>query len=331
VNEQLITEYLLGAASEYEQERLDEMSLTDDEFVDRLRAIENDLIDSYVTGELSGDALTRFNAHYLASPRRREKVEFAETFLGFADRSVAPQARDTRATASASPETQETIRREALRPRFFALLRPTLQWGLAAAALVILLGGGYLFVENLRLRNQMAQTQAERAALEQREQELQQQLDQQRSLDAETEKELAQVRDRLTQLEQQLTAGQQQAKPEPEQRDAKVLAFNLSPQTRGIGPIPTLAVPAGTDYVALILELEGADFPAYRAALKNRATGQILWRSDKLKTSGKNKVLSVSLRASLLNSQNYVLDLSGISAKGVAENIGSYAFKVAKQ
>lgn len=328
VNEQE-TEYLLGAVSESEQERLDEMSVSDDEFADRLRAVENDLIDSYVRGELSGDILTRFNSHYLASPRRREKVDFAERFLGFADGSVAPQARDTRATASASPEARETIRREPLRPRFFALLRPALQWGLAAAALVILLGGGYLFVENLRLRNQMVQSRAEQASLEQREQELQRQLAEKRSSDAETEDELARVRERLAQLEQQVAG--QHGKQEPEQRDLKVLAFNVAPQTRGIGHIPTLTVPPGTDYVALTLQLETNDFSAYQAALKNPATGKVVWRSGMLRTGGKGKTVGIRVPASLLNQQNYVVELSGISPGGAAQSVDSYPFRVVTQ
>lgn len=330
-DKQVVTQYLLGALSEAEQERLDEMSLTDDEFADRLRVVENDLIDSYVGGELSGEALTRFNTHYLASPGRRERVRFAESLLAFADKAVAAQARDTSSSAPTSHAEREPGFREASRWRFFAPLRPALQWGLAAAVLLILIGGSYLFVENLRLRNQMAQEQAERAGLEKREQDLQRQLDQQRSLDAETEKELTQVRHRLAQLEQQQAAGRQEPKPEPDQRDLKVVAFNLSPQTRGIGQIPTLTIPAAADYVALSLELEAEDFQGYRAALKNPATNQIVWRSGRLKASGKDKTVHVRLPAGSLNSQNYLIELSGISAKGLAENAGSYSFKVVKQ
>ena len=62
-----------------------------------------------------------------------------------------------------------------------------------------MLAGGYLWLENARLRNQMAQTQAERAALQQREQDLQKQLDEQRSANAQTASELAGVRERLAQ------------------------------------------------------------------------------------------------------------------------------------
>ena len=79
-NDQLITQYLLGSLSVPETERLDELSLTDDEFATRLQSVENDLVDAYVLGELSGETLQQFNSFYLSSPRRREKVKFAQVF-----------------------------------------------------------------------------------------------------------------------------------------------------------------------------------------------------------------------------------------------------------
>lgn len=319
LDEQNITDYLLGATSEAETERLDEISLTDDAFAQRLRTVENDLVDAYVRRELSGYEVAGFESHYLASSRRREKVAFAEAFLNVVDRLTTAQAKEA------------TIKTSLRRPGWFSFLAapsPALQWGLAAVALVILLGGGYLMVENLRLRNQMEQAQAERGELEQRERELQRQLAEQRSSDAETEKELARVRDELAQLEQ--VAGDEQ-RGNANQRDLKIIAFNLAPQTRGIGQIRTLVVPPGTDYVALTLELETDAFPAFRAALKNPATGQIVWRSGKVKPGGRRRTLRVRLPASLLNAQNYLVELSGVSSDGVAEIVSSYPFRVGTQ
>ncbi len=305
LDEQLITDYLLGALPENETEQLDEMSLTDDDFADRLNAVENDLVDAYVRGELSEDTLARFESQYLASPKRREKVSFAQTLLNIVDKSTIAQIEEARQKPGWSS--------------FFAVPRLSLQWGFAAVALVLLATGGYLMFENMRLSNQISQTQAERAALEQRELELRRRLAQQHSSDNETMKELARVRDRLAQVEQ-LAASQQ--------REVKLIAFNLSPQTRGIGKIPLLAVPAGTDYVALSLELEANDFSAYQVALKNPATGKILWLSGKLKAVDTNRSVQFGLPANLLHSQNYVLELSGISPSGGAEIVSSYPFRV---
>src|SRR5712664_4098517 len=84
-----ITQYLLGALPEAETERLDELSFTDDEFTDSLTAVEKDLVDSFVHGELTGGELERFKAHYLASPVRRERVAFAQAFQVLGERESA--------------------------------------------------------------------------------------------------------------------------------------------------------------------------------------------------------------------------------------------------
>ena len=73
----LLTQYLLGALPEDQTERVDEASITNDEIALRLRAMENDLVDAYVRGELSGETLERFESAYLANPERRKRVVFA--------------------------------------------------------------------------------------------------------------------------------------------------------------------------------------------------------------------------------------------------------------
>lgn len=85
-----LTRYLLGALPEAQAEQLDELSVIDDEFADRLRVAETDLIDAYVRGSLTGDERARFDSHYLASPRRRAKVAFAKRFLNAVDAQPAP-------------------------------------------------------------------------------------------------------------------------------------------------------------------------------------------------------------------------------------------------
>ncbi len=329
-DDEFVARYLLGSLTGEETERLDELSITDDELAGRLAAIEHDLVDAYVRGELSGEELTRFKSHYLASSKRLDKVECAEAFLAFWDKSVPVQSEDTRSTTPAGPAARETLLRPATRSRFFPLPRLAPQWVLAAAALLLLIvGGAYLAVDNLRLRDQIAQSRVE---LEQREQALQRQLEGQKSSDAETERELASVRERLAQLQRDVGGSQQKETPATaQQRDLNVLAFSLTPQTRDASQIARLDVPAGTDYVALTLALEADDFPAYRATLKNPATGQIIWRSGRLKASDQHKTVRVSPRANLLNPQNYVLELYGISTTSTGDLVGSYPFRVVRQ
>jgi hypothetical protein len=129
----------------------------------------------------------------------------------------------------------------------------------------------------LRLRNQIAETKAERMLLKQREQELQQQLEKQHSLDTEKAKELARIRERLAKLEQQLVASGENK--EVQQNDVRLIAFELSPPTRGTRKAPTLVIPAGTNSLTLTLALEPNDSTAFQVMLKNLSTNKILWKS----------------------------------------------------
>ena len=118
---QILVPYLLGVLPGEETERLDEASIVDDQFAARLTDVENDLIDAYVTGALTGDTRKRFEAVYLASSRNRSRVESARRFRAAIDRaSVGVVSRPT------------------------ALVRPLL-----AAAATLVVAFGVLFHERL--------------------------------------------------------------------------------------------------------------------------------------------------------------------------------------
>ena len=295
-----LTRYLLGSLSEEEAERLDELSIADAAFVSSLNAVENDLVDSYVRDELSGEALERFKSVYLSSPKRVEKVEFARTLLRWKE--------TTAAAAQASPTRSNSAR------HWFDFPAWGLQWGVALAALLLMsVTAGYLFVENGRLRRLGTESREQQAALAQRSQELERKLDDQRSANAQISKELESLRESA-----------------PVARALRTIAVLLLPPTRGAGPLTTVSVPPGTDRVTLRVQLESDDFPAYRVSLRDPVANKIVWRSGKLasKPEGEAKVVLVQLPAMLLKLQNYLLELSGVSAQGTNEFLSGYPFRV---
>lgn len=321
-NNQTVREYLLGALPEAESERLDELSLTDDQFAESLQVVEKDLVDDYVQGELTGADLERFKVYYLASPLRREKVKFAKVLQSFGEQGLDGSL--------VKPGTAPTRRGLFAALGAFIAPPPILQWGLTAAALAMLIVGGWLAVENMRLRQQTSQTAARRDQLLQREQELQKELENQRALNSQTEQELARVRDERQHLELELKQAQAGAKPLPS--EGNIVSLILTPPLRGGGEVSTLSLRRDTNEVAAQLQLEAGDYSLYRVALVDPANNQTLWRSGKLKprTAGGRKAITVSFRAGLLKPQNYVLEVSGFPAGGSAEIVGDYPFRVVK-
>ncbi len=339
-DDNLLRSYLLGALPEAETETCDELSFTDDAFVTRLQAVEDDLIDSYLQNELSGNERAQFQTYYLASPRRQEKVKFAQSLQSFAKHHVlAPAPAPAASFAPAEPVRQvarETISWWDSLRNLFTLPNLTMQWGMAAAALLLLLAGGWLFTETQRLRGQMDAAQTEQATLQQRERELQSQLEQQRTTNTKTveqlNEELQRTQQQLEQLKQQQELAAQQAKQQPPVELPNLLHVELTPQTRGIGKTTELTIPANTDYAVLQLATPEDDFQAYQADLLTQADEKLRWKSGRLKAraSGTERIIDVSVRAKLLPSGHYVVKLSGIAANGQAEELRRYSFKVVK-
>src|SRR5262245_38755549 len=308
IGDPILVRYLLGELSNDEAERLDELSIADDRFATRLSAVENDLVDAYAKGELSGEMLDRFRSHYLSSPGRRDKVEFAETLLAY-------EARET-STAPAPGSS--------LGGAFSFLLRaPALPWGLAAATLFILFAAGYLLVANFRLQHQLTESRAARLALEERERQLQRELNAQRAASDDRAQELARVRESLAGINSE-TGTKSRA------GSSGTLSFVLLAPRRGADEITTIAIPTGTQTVTFRLELETDDFPRYQVAVKDAETDRIVSQSRSLRAAsrGDAKSLSVTLPVALLEPKRYAIDLSGVRPEGGSDFIGSYSFRV---
>jgi len=309
----LLRRYLLGALAEADAERLHELSVADDAFAGRLDAIENDLVDAYVRGELPEENLKQFKSFYLSSPRRREKVRLAEGFLALEIRAGA-------APAKAKPETGAPLSKQGKGPdrspwRMFAVPRFAIQ-GAFALAFLTLLVMGYLLFQNVELRKQITQAQTQHPAVDQRAGDLERQLEEERAAKEEAVRELEHARQSQTNLDQ-----------------LKTVSVLLPPPMRGAGPIPTIPLRRGTDLVVLVLPLEADDFTAYQAKLKDPVANRVLWSSARLAAAsgGERKTVSISFHAGLLKPQNYVVDLTGIPRHGTAEVISGYPFRVVLQ
>jgi hypothetical protein len=293
-----LVQYLLGALPPEETERLDEASIVDDDMAARLRRIEDDLVDSYVRGQLSGDTLARFESHYLSSRHRRERVEFARKFLRAVDKvdkEPAPVAADV-------PP----------RPKASKLVAT-----LAVAATLSLVAGGALLLQTVRLGRGLRTAQSDRVAVDQRARDLEREVGELRAANATVTRELARARESAATVP----------------HEAATVALVLLPQTRSIGPVPTLAMPPGTEQLGFELRLETNDFPSYQVGLRDPSVNTVIWRSGWVaaKSSAGQSSVRVGVPARALKPQHYSLDLSGRRTAGGTEVVGSYAFELVPQ
>jgi len=334
-NNQDINAYLLGSLPEIKTEHFDELSFTDDEFSHALKSAEKDLVDSYVNGELTGATLEQFNSHYLASPLRREKVEFAKAFQKFAERDAAKRAENSAAEES---KPEQTVAGFFSSFNIFKTLNPVLQMGFAAALLFVILGGVWIVV------NQFGQPESDTAkqnATAPRVEESPKLIENKESENSNSEREVARTSEESESPPQNSAGENTKKKPvaEPTRKPTQeknstplksvIASFILTPPVRGGNQIQSLSIPKETRGIVMRLQLEVDDYSAYRVVLVNQSSIK-LWRSGTLKSkgNGENKFLNVNFPAKLLKPQIYSLQVSGISADGTSEIISDYPFRV---
>jgi hypothetical protein len=328
-DESMLIRYLVGQVSEAEEDQLDELSVASEEFSVRLRAVELDLVDAYVHGELTGATLDGFKAQYLRTPWGLAAVEFAQALRGYRRARTAESAADHPAVAAAVPVAASGAATAAAgrvtAPRGRARLWPLPAWGLAAAALV-LVALASLLVDDLRLRRGMSGARETHAALEERARQLQQELSEHQAAARAIEQELARAREAIA-------AGPDRTVPEPGGGDPRgigsVLALVLSPARRGGAQIPQFTIPPGAGTVVLRLPLVAVDFAHYEAVLRDATGDRVLWRSGRLAAPAARdrSMIPVTVPVNLLAPREYTLDLTGLSGRG-AEPLDSYPFRV---
>jgi hypothetical protein len=322
--ENLIHRYLLGELTETDQTAFEQELLTDRDKFDRVWSIENELIDSYVRGEMSGAKRERFESHYMASSLHRERVAIARLFLENIDQQAAENYEVDEPAALRWGKIPAP--RRSLQPAFILVL-----------AFLLTIGAAWVLLERARLTEQIAQlqneTQAERLSLKQREEQLS-------SRNRELENEIANGRRRG----EQLTAELEQLRRESRTRPSAIFSYLLKPsllRSENATPPPTIRLSTGK--VRLMMQLGSKDHQGYRVKLQtvegreislrgtDKTVSVMAWSDAALipaQTAVKDAYTAeMTIPVEKLAKGEYVVILFGISAGGSSEEIDRYFFR----
>jgi hypothetical protein len=318
-----LQDYLLGLLPEEEVERLDEESIADDDVAARLSAVEDDLVDAYVTETLDPGTRARFETVYLMSPQRRDKVKFARRFLAAVDRMSTPSGTSVSAPRSGPervrsfPAKPEVLKAQESRARF--------SWAFATAAASMALACG-LLVNDLQLRQGLNRALQLGAAKDQRVSSLARELDQARN-DVAISQALEETRAASTPVERQASGGSSPSFSRAALAGTRAVVLFL--QTRSIEQVPVVAIPSNADGVAFELRLESNEFAQYRARLKDPGTNRILWQSAELHARSIAPIsVTLVVPAHLLESRHYSFELAGIDRSGHDTTTGTYPVEI---
>ena len=77
--------FLLGTLPKLLQDQVEQRLMTDSVFNDELVATEDDLIDQYLSQQLSDQERRQFEAHFAITEDRQRKIRFGRIFKGYLD------------------------------------------------------------------------------------------------------------------------------------------------------------------------------------------------------------------------------------------------------
>jgi hypothetical protein len=318
-NEKLIAQYLLGELPEEQQVEIEDRAFSDKEYLANITAVENDLIDEYVRGELSGTERQRFESRFLASAERRKRVEFAKALRTVISEPVRSEKQDARRWSW----------RESLYA-FFSGLNPAARLALVAAAILFIAVAAWLFVETQRLRRQVNQLQAEN----QSGQNLQQALEAERKRNTELNARLDQEKQQREQTDEslrQLTETTEATNPAPPPVIASLVL--LPGLSRGGDQKPSLDLSNDARLVRLQIGIDPEEqYKTFAVELRTSA-GRQVWNRENLAARSRRgtRAVGLTLPATVLKPGDYELRLRGLTESGVAEDVGFYYFNVTKK
>jgi hypothetical protein len=317
-NDQTIISYLLNELSEEDQARFEEAYLSDGCLFERVQALEEELIEDYVKGDLSGRERHRFERHYFASEQRRARIETARQLV---------QVCSLKAPAQAAADDRIESKFFSLGPQLRSLAKRRMApvFGFAAA-LLLLLGAG-LVLELLRLRGQLATVSEERAALERRAEESERRLVHEREQLAEARNQSAALQEKL---EQEIASSQASKN--------QIVFLALTPGVRDINKPDRAVVSARTSFVDLRAELEReetANLRSYRAIVKTVEGDREIWTQEGIKPQRRKSAQYIVVRVpadrfKATGAQDFTLTLGAQTVGGKDyEELDSYYFQVA--
>jgi hypothetical protein len=313
-SDEMLTRYLFGELPESEQSRLEERYFTDAEIFDRLVQLETEMVDSYTRGQLSPELRNRFERAYLTDSNRRARLRFSEALVAKLDQNAVSSLIDRPPVQS--PHWWQRVFLSGTGTQ------RTLAFSMAFAILFVSLLTLWLWIQNNRLRQDLASIQSHQAILEQRARE--------------TEQRLADERTRTEQLNAELERARSEAAPQlqtpPEHTSSTIASLVLVVSgVRGTetGAAPKLIIKKETEEVRLQLKLKENEYKNYNLVLQRVGGNEIYNRKHlKPRTAKSGTSLNVTIPASKIATGDYILTLRGLTANGNVEDVSQSLFRV---
>ncbi len=318
-NEDLIRRFLLGKMSEKERLEFEERFVADTNLIEQIIAVEDDLIEKYVRGWMRPEESAEFETVFLVTRKRRERIEFARTFID-------------QITGTGVPVT-DTVGENAPKQPYFASVRPWFRIPNVALAgalgVLIVFVGVWMFVQLFTPNRPELAVQPSNGA---------------QPSPASTRSPEAVTAASPTNPTETPEPTTNTDTPEPVPAAKKTPAPTKSPAVeqpvqnpvlalfpgilRSGGSNNVLKLPSEAKAATFLLNLPSTDHSTY-AALVTDADGNTIAQFDKLKAS--NGRVRIVVGANQLKKGDYMIKLDGGNVSGELESVADFQFRVKQQ
>lgn len=304
-----------------EQEQVEELLLTREEFYEELLIIEDELVDDYLRDKLSADEQKNFRQHFLSTPERYEKLRVARALKRYLDQRAATET-DT--------ESKPASWWRAL-PGYLSF--PQMRVALPAMMILIAVALGAFWIIKKSRQQQPVEVAREVSSPPQVSPSIAS-IPPNRNIPEAIETNQTPVQ--VAEGGATNRNGSQERRPEKVLRNpparTPALAVTLIPgMLRSAGSMQEVNLSSGEERLQLKLSLTSDDYRQYRAALQTAAGRDILFR-DNLKRSNtpQGPAVILTVPTTLLSPGEYRLTLSGTTPDKTFEIAAQYYFKINK-
>ena len=297
--------YLLGDLTSAECDRIERTYLKEQDVLDQLLAVEDDLVDEYLSNELEPEERRKFELHLLRTPRQHERLTNARLLVQTIELRQAHVSKMHYGVVAQVGTWLDRLAQKRV---------------LAFAIVLLLVFAVWVAIRNRQINERLHVLEAERAHL----------IEEQRRLS-----------EKLSDVAQQNTISNQKAPQIAEEsittNSTQNRHGNLTSIATFVLPVTTMRGSSGSSFridpdmreVQLQAQILNPEYKSYEADLQT-ADGQSVSKWKKLKSvQGANgAAIVIRMPASKLRGRNYVLRVSGITAEGRIEDAGLYAFEI---
>lgn len=333
--EERLVRYLLGELSAEERENIEKQYFQNDTLFQELLHVESDLIYDYVNDELSPEQRIKFESQILSTPQGRRKVESSKALLNSMSEYATVVVKEEKA-----PWWQSLV---------FPRWTQTGAWQSATVMLLLVIGGGWLGIDNIRLRSQLG---ALTTAVQQNEQEVRRLQEQVATGQQQRQQEETAWQSSIVKLNEELKRAQadrEKAEEVARQKENQLQqSLRQSPSGReSVATIATYILPfnsiRGTSEqtepltlskehksVRFQIDLGRTSFRAFHVSLQT-VDGSEVWKTVRqARRTRTGNSITVNLPATVFTQQHYIMVLTP-SGANQTESFAEYSFRIVRK